>query len=833
MIYKYSFFKMILGTAPMVFIVACNDETTRPASSVPLASTPTSAVVTPSPAPTTVVTKSPPRVDPVVAYDANRAHAPGESIHGEAFNEGPHQRGSLMQGTGNVHFPITTTSEEAQKFFDQGIGQLHGFWVYEAERSFRRVLEIDSEAVMALWGMAMANTVFGAGDRDRARELIQIAKAKMQKLSHREQMYITAYAKQFEASSESNPDPQLVFVKGLKQIMEEFPEDLDAKAFYVLEAWDLNLIEKLPTSKDELTDILDEVLEKNPMHPVHHYKIHLRMAGEDAALASKALQSAALCGPAAPAIAHMWHMPAHIYDRLHRWWDSAYQREASARVDHRYMMKERVMPYQIHNFGHNNELLIQSLIQVGAVKKALSISMNMLELPQMPRHEKNVSSAKDEGTEGQGDHSPTNDPRDFYSISMNGTSRLLDTLYSFEMWNKAIELSKTVYLQESPNALLEAARLYVLGVAYANSNRPELFQANLNKLEKVKSLPIFQEQKAEEDQMRKLNSYPYNQKTYLSVDSQVDERIADLKAYREYFFENKKAEALNRLSKSHITAKEKLALLYLYSGDSKHSIRIAGEAVDNKQDEVVPLAVLTYVLWKSGDLKNAGQRFEHLRSLSEQIDLEVEIFSRLNPLVQELHLKDVPASGDWRKPRVQEPDIGERPNLDTLGPERWSPVNAPDFQVQDETGRTITLRDYISQPVLLVLYLGADCEFCVDQLRTLLPTAPRFNQLGISVLAIGTDARTKKTTDLLGISSPVPSLAFASDKSFETFRAFRAFDDFESDPANPTGKGHPMHGIFLISGDSKVRWQTIGAHPFTNFDFLLKESKRLLADELK
>ena len=49
----------------------------------------------------------------------------GHSIHGEAFNEGPRQRAYLMGGTGNVQFPVTTESKEAQAFINQGVGQLH------------------------------------------------------------------------------------------------------------------------------------------------------------------------------------------------------------------------------------------------------------------------------------------------------------------------------------------------------------------------------------------------------------------------------------------------------------------------------------------------------------------------------------------------------------------------------------------------------------------------------------------------------------------------------------------------------------------------------------
>ena len=62
-----------------------------------------------------------------------------------------------MGRTGDVHFPITTRAASAQAYFDQGVGQLHGFWYFEAERSFRQVAATDPQCAMAYWGMAMAN----------------------------------------------------------------------------------------------------------------------------------------------------------------------------------------------------------------------------------------------------------------------------------------------------------------------------------------------------------------------------------------------------------------------------------------------------------------------------------------------------------------------------------------------------------------------------------------------------------------------------------------------------------------------------------------------------
>src|SRR4029453_4690878 len=82
---------------------------------------------------------------------------PGQSHHGEVFNEGPRQRAYLMAGMPTINFPATSKVPEVQAFINQGVGQIHGFWSYEAGRSFRHAAMLDKECGIAYWGMAMAN----------------------------------------------------------------------------------------------------------------------------------------------------------------------------------------------------------------------------------------------------------------------------------------------------------------------------------------------------------------------------------------------------------------------------------------------------------------------------------------------------------------------------------------------------------------------------------------------------------------------------------------------------------------------------------------------------
>src|SRR5260221_11677095 len=63
----------------------------------------------------------------------------------------------LLPGMGvTKDFPVTTTSDEARKFFLQGVSQIHSFWFVESERSCTQALELDKDMAMADWCIALS-----------------------------------------------------------------------------------------------------------------------------------------------------------------------------------------------------------------------------------------------------------------------------------------------------------------------------------------------------------------------------------------------------------------------------------------------------------------------------------------------------------------------------------------------------------------------------------------------------------------------------------------------------------------------------------------------------
>ena len=54
----------------------------------------------------------------------------------------------IIKGIGNYKVPVTTTSEYAQLFFNQGVIMANSFNHAEAERSFRESIKLDSSFAM-------------------------------------------------------------------------------------------------------------------------------------------------------------------------------------------------------------------------------------------------------------------------------------------------------------------------------------------------------------------------------------------------------------------------------------------------------------------------------------------------------------------------------------------------------------------------------------------------------------------------------------------------------------------------------------------------------------
>lgn len=96
----------------------------------------------------------------------HEGHA-GQEVIGYVPREILEQPVKLRPGIGRVHEPVTTSSPEAQGFYDQGLAYLYSFVWIEAARSFHQALRLDPKLAMAYLGLSYSysglEVLFGYG----------------------------------------------------------------------------------------------------------------------------------------------------------------------------------------------------------------------------------------------------------------------------------------------------------------------------------------------------------------------------------------------------------------------------------------------------------------------------------------------------------------------------------------------------------------------------------------------------------------------------------------------------------------------------------------------
>lgn len=723
----------------------------------------------------------------------------GHSLHGEIFNEGPRQAAYLMDGVGQVEFDVTAKSDEARAFFLQGVAQLHGFWYFESERSFRQCAMLDPDCAMAYWGMAMSNR----RNVDRAKGFIKEASDRSKNVSSREQAYIKAFSDYINAKTDKSEDKQKraeKYISALDGILIDHPDDLEAKAFMCEFLWSARRDGLKMRSYTAVDSMLQDILDAAPFHPAHHYRIHLW----DTKKAENALESAARCGMSAPGIAHMWHMPGHIYSRLKRYHNAVYQQEASARVDHAHMMRDQVLPDQIHNFAHNNEWCIRNLVHIGRVRDAVDLACNMTE---MPRHPKYNTIKK-------------------YGSFKYGRQRLQDVLRTYQLHDEMIAFSKTPYLQPTGDASEDLKTKRYVASAYASAGQLDQAKKMRDELQAKLDEQKAAQKKAGDEAEAKARKEKKNDKDSKkargTAEGKFRTKIRDLeKAVQEVdgrllIHEQKYEEALALFKKSGSVPVEEQVLWMLAAGQKDEAVKRINSHVSTNRNEVRPLAAQVEVLFAAGQKEEARKAFETLRGQSSTIDLDVPAFARLTKIAEALELPT-----DWKQEEVLADDLGGRPPLDTLGPFRWQPQTAPNWSLADTEGNMRSLSDYRGRPVVVIFYLGAGCLHCAEQLQKFAPKAEEFKQAGFDIVAISTD---KQKVLHMAYQDLDEKFAFplVSDAGLETFKAWRCYDDFED---------LTLHGTFVVDGNGRIRWQDISYEPFMDPDFVLKEAQRLLGQD--
>ncbi len=251
-----------------------------------------------------------------------------------------------LPGSGGWNWNISSSSDSAKFYFNQGINTYYGFHIIESKASFQKAAKFDPGNAMIYWAQALAEgpNINDVGYTAQPMALAAIKKALefSANSSEKEKLLIEAQAARYSADSTiSREHLNQVYADKMKEAYIKYPNDPDIAALYadalmLQHPWDLWNINGTPKPwTPEIREVLEKILVSNPNHPgANHYYIHVM---EPSPYADKALASADRLGQLTPGLSHMVHMPSHIYLRTGDYLKGALVNEAAVKSYKEYM----------------------------------------------------------------------------------------------------------------------------------------------------------------------------------------------------------------------------------------------------------------------------------------------------------------------------------------------------------------------------------------------------------------------------------------------------------------------------------------------------------------
>jgi tetratricopeptide (TPR) repeat protein len=301
----------------------------------------------------------------------------------------------FFDGLGTYERKITTTSPEAQKYFNQGLRFLFGFNHGGAIRAFSAAAKADPDCAMAHWGIALANgphinfPIVPPPAAEAAWRELTLARTHAANASAAEQALIEALGKRY-----ANPQPEdrrpldEAYAAAMRAVWQANPQDAEAGVLFAeamldLRPWDQWTADGKPQpGTEEVIQTLDAVLKLRPDHPfANHLYIHTLEASphpERANAAAERLRNLQ------PGLAHNVHMPSHIDIRCGRWLEAVDGNLKAIAADKNYRAivgppRDLIIVYA----AHNRHMLAYAAMMTGQSELALThIRAMVAEMPE-------------------------------------------------------------------------------------------------------------------------------------------------------------------------------------------------------------------------------------------------------------------------------------------------------------------------------------------------------------------------------------------------------------------------------------------------------------------
>jgi len=272
----------------------------------------------------------------------------------------------LRQGIGSAHEAVSTSSPEAQVFYDQGLAYAHSFVWIEAARSFHQALRLDSNLAMAYLGLT--DTYIGLQDVATAWAAFQRAKELERRVSERERMWIAIRESELDyLENSADQNSYALYRQALKQALKADPNDPWLWIQRGL-ADESSPFSHGQTGGVDTISFYKTAVALAPGNSVaHHYLAH---SYENAGRAKDALSETETYLRMAPAIPHAHHMRGHELMRLGRTEEAIHEFLKTKELEDEYYRAENIPARYDWHHAHNLILLAMSYESLGQMKAA-------------------------------------------------------------------------------------------------------------------------------------------------------------------------------------------------------------------------------------------------------------------------------------------------------------------------------------------------------------------------------------------------------------------------------------------------------------------------------
>lgn len=295
-----------------------------------------------------------------------------------------------LSGLGDYHCDVTTSSEDAQGFFDQGLRLTYGFNHSEAIRAFQEAARLDPSFAMAYWGQALAlgpniNDPMPHERQLKALAAINKAKELSSSISEKERDFIETLSLRYtDDENAERAELDQAYAEAMRKLWKKYPSDPEAGTLFAEAVmntmpwhyWNEELSPRPGTN--EALEALERVKATHPDHPgAHHYYIHIVEASSDP---TRGVESAERLAQLMPGAGHLVHMPSHIYLRVGRYADASAANVDAILADEDYIAQCQAQglypigyyPHNIHFLWASSSLEGRSEVAIDAAEKTAS-----------------------------------------------------------------------------------------------------------------------------------------------------------------------------------------------------------------------------------------------------------------------------------------------------------------------------------------------------------------------------------------------------------------------------------------------------------------------------